>query len=99
MNVRKTVGVIGAAVAGAAVGAAIVAGVWAMSPAPETAPAPAPVATDTGRPDRMDAPEYVQPWPGMDDGSLECGTGAAPAVDIDPYGNHWAYCEPALAEE
>jgi hypothetical protein len=34
-----------------------------------------------------------------DPGVLMCGTGAAPAEDTDPNGNHWAYCEPALVTQ
>jgi len=34
-----------------------------------------------------------------DTGILDCGVNAAPAVDQDPWGNWWAYCEPALINE
>lgn len=33
-----------------------------------------------------------------DTGTLFCGVGAAPAIDQDPFGNWWAYCEPALID-
>lgn len=35
----------------------------------------------------------------FDPGPLMCGVTAAPALDTDPYGNNWAYCEPAMVEQ
>lgn len=30
--------------------------------------------------------------------TLDCGVNAKPAIDQDPHGNWWAYCEPALVD-
>lgn len=45
----------------------------------------------------------VEGYPGRallewEEGTLECGINAKPAVDQDGYGNWWAYCEPALVD-
>ncbi len=47
--------------------------------------------------------DWLNRWPSSelttyDEGVLMCGVNAGPAVDIDPAGNQWAYCEPALAK-
>ena len=61
---------------------------------PAPAPAPAPVTKRAPRP--ADTERATGPVTEYDEGVLFCGVNAKPALDMDPYGNWWAYCEPAL---
>ncbi|QIG59109.1 hypothetical protein SEA_RUBYRALPH_101 [Microbacterium phage RubyRalph] len=68
-----------------------------VTPVPETAPeVPAPVTEWAPRP--ADTERATGPVQEYDEGVLFCGVGAKPALDVDPFGNWWAYCEPALID-
>ena len=60
-------------------------------PVVETAPAtPAPVT----HPRPADGDRATGPVDAYDTGVLFCGALADVAVDVDPHGNAWAYCDP-----
>ena len=63
---------------------------------PTTAAKPAPIVTFK-RP--VDGERAQGPVTARDDNVLFCGVEAGVAIDVDEYGNAWAYCEPALAGE
>ena len=53
----------------------------------------------TWAPRPKDTDRATGPVKDYDEGVLFCGVGAAPAIDQDPYGNWWAYCEPAMVND
>lgn len=72
-----------------------------VTPSEEVAPV-ADVPVEEVAPVAASRPADGEPAAGpvdaFDTGVLFCGTGAGVAIDVDPHGNTWAYCEPALAE-
>jgi hypothetical protein len=70
-------------------------------------PTPTPTILPNDKPEDRALPAVTRPkdgqratgaWQDFDKGTLQCGVNARPAVDKDPYGNWWAYCEPALVQ-
>lgn len=53
---------------------------------------------DRWAPRPKDEDRATGPVKDHDENVLFCGVGAKPAMDQDPYGNWWAYCEPALVD-
>lgn len=68
-----------------------------IEPEPMPTEIPMELPEAAGRP--ADFEQAQGPVSQYDEGVLFCGTDAMPAIDQDPYGNWWAYCEPAMVDQ